>query len=122
MNVGENTQLQMVALESMAGLSIGLKYFDDDSVVYVSPLIHEQFLNSALPSLDFVTLKYRRTDKHIEDVVKEIIYELQKCPDGTVKNVGFNEMHKTHHKNQVAIDIEHSDGQGLPLPNIDIDI
>lgn len=122
MNVGENVQLKMIALESMVGLSIGLKYFDDDSVVYVSPLIHEQFLNSALPSLDFVTLKYRRTDKHIEDVVKEIIYELQKCPDGTVESDGLNEMHKLHHENQVAIDIEHSDGQGLPLPNIDIDI
>ena len=122
MNVGENTQLKMVALESMAGLSIGLKYFDDDSVVYVSPLIHEQFLNSSLPSLDFVTLKYQRADRHIEDVVKEIIYELQKCPDGTVRNTTFNEMHKLHHKNQVAIDIEHSDGQGLPFPHIDIDI
>ncbi len=122
MRIAENEEIKLVALESMAGLTIGLKYFDDPALIYVSPLTHTQFLTNKLPSLDWVTLKYRRSDKHIEDVVREIIYELKKCPEGYVRSDAFNEMHKEHHKNQVAIDIEHSDGQGLPLKKIDIDI
>jgi hypothetical protein len=108
-------QVTLVVLKSMIGLSIGLKYFDNDKVVYVSPETHNSFLNKTLPFLDFVTLKYRSREKDIELIVEEIINELKKCPSGAVSSDGFNEMHQHHHEHQVSIDLEHSDGQGLPV-------
>lgn len=122
MRIEADTQIYLVALDSMVGLSIGLKYFDDATVIYVSPEVHHKFLLHTLGSLDFVTLKYRSNEKHIEDVVKEIVYELNRCPEGSVTSDVFNEMHIQHHKHQVSIDLEHSDGQGLPMEQIIIDI
>lgn len=71
-------QIIFVPVPMMEGLSIALKYFDDDRYLYVSPTIAEKLKNNELDRLDFFTLVYPKGTKPIKEIVLEIIDKIQK--------------------------------------------
>lgn len=68
-------------VESLEGFSGALKYFDDNKRLYVSPSVNDKISNGELDSIEFAILRYRREEKDIEEVVKEIFDELTRNPN-----------------------------------------
>lgn len=106
---------KLVELQSMAGFSIGIKYFDDDKRVFVSPETADKFESGKLDKLDFLTLSYRSTQKDIEEIIKEIIDELALVGGGKPNNEILSDLHNTRNKSIVEMQALGPQNPGTPL-------
>jgi hypothetical protein len=84
----------LIAIEELAGLSIGIKYFDDDTRIFVAPEIQQKFLDKKLERLDFATLQYRKEDKPIQEIAIEIVEECKRCGIGELRLDALDGMFK----------------------------
>lgn len=78
--INENGRFEVV--DGLAGLSIGIVYFDDRSVVYVSRSVFENIKTGNIKKLEYAVLTYQRAEKDIDAVAREIVTELENCPPG----------------------------------------
>ncbi len=82
-------------VEELEGLSIGIVYFDDRGVVYVSKSVFEKIKTGKIKSLEYAILTYQRSEKAIEKIANEIVDELKKCPPGRMTDATMRELEKT---------------------------
>lgn len=106
---------KLVELQSMTGFSVGIKYFDDDKRVFVSPEIADKFEAGELGKLDFLTLSYRSGQKDIEEIIKEIVDEMALVGGGKPNTEIMADLHNRHNKNIREIEASDIAGQGTPL-------
>ena len=64
----------------MEGLDFCLMYFDDNTVMYMSPSMRKRVDEGKQFDATYHVLSYRRNEKTIEDVVLEIKSEIDKLP------------------------------------------
>ena len=98
-------QVDLVAVESMGGFQIGIKFFDDDRTVFVSPQIQKLFLENELDRLDFVTLEYRKSQKTIDEVIAEIWDIVDSASPGEMTDEIMSE-HHLHHGKEYNLQME----------------
>ena len=64
----------------MEGLDFCLMYFDDNTVMYMSPSIRKRVDEGEVFDATYYVLSYRKEDKPIDEVVTEIKEEIEKLP------------------------------------------
>ena len=60
----------------------GIRYLDDDHIIYVSPGVYRLIADKLLEKLDYFVLSYTRKQKPIDEIASDIIQELEKCAPG----------------------------------------
>jgi hypothetical protein len=71
----ENIPLIVHKVPEMEGISIGLKFFDDDTNLYVSPSVFNKIHDGKF-ELRYVIMAWRRSQITIQDASKRLIQDI----------------------------------------------
>jgi len=76
------TYHKYVEVPNLKNFGYGIRYFDDDHTIYVSPPVYRLIAEKLLQTLDYLVLSYTRNQKPIDKIARDIMIELDNCPPG----------------------------------------
>ena len=65
--------IRLVPISEMEKFPFGLQFFDEDDVMYVSPLLYEECQKNNVQEFPHARLVYRKSEKTIQEVAEELI-------------------------------------------------
>jgi len=78
----EKTYHKYVEVPNLKNFGYGIRYLDDDHIIYVSPGVYRLIADKLLEKLDYFVLSYTSNQKPIDEIAGDIIAELEKCTPG----------------------------------------
>ena len=77
---GNKSALVFQDVPEMEGLDFCLRYFDDESVMFMSPSMRKRVDSGEKFERPYFILSYRKQDKPIAEIVTEMKEEIEKLP------------------------------------------